>query len=217
MPGRSGIVYTFAQILQVKVQATHETLAAAGRLCKTLDLHATVIPDWAAVQVQASGGGAQSVSLVAADPTGVNMDRVARAMGAIDDIDAGRLPLSDAAATIDAIAQAPAAQTWLFAIAAAAGAAALSVIFGVQHFSAVALIVASSAAGAVLRRTISRYSTNALLQPLSAALLAGMLGALAVHYHLSSSLRLVAVSPSTILIPVPHLLHSLLTLTPTRT
>jgi uncharacterized membrane protein YjjP (DUF1212 family) len=216
LPERSGLLLAFARVLQVNGQSTHETLAAAGRLCKSLGLHATVIPDWADVQVQASGGGAQSVSLVAADPTGVNMDRVARAMGAIDDIDAGRLPLSDAAATINAIAQAPAAQTWLFATAAAAGAAALSVIFGVQHFAAVALIVASSAAGAVLRRTISRYSTNALLQPLSAALLAGMIGALAVRYHLSSSLRLVAVCPCMILVPGPHVLNGMLDLSSAR-
>jgi len=43
----------------------------------------------------------------------------------------------------------------------------------------------SAAAGAVLRRTLARYSANTLLQPLCAALLAGMFGALAVRYNLS--------------------------------
>src|SRR5229473_3251731 len=97
-------------------------------------------------------------------------------------------------------------------VAAAAGAASLSVIFGVQHVAAVLLIVASAAVGAVLRRTLAKYSTNPLLQPFCAALLAGIIGALAVRYHLSSSLRLVAVCPCMILMPGPHILNGALDL-----
>jgi uncharacterized membrane protein YjjP (DUF1212 family) len=216
VPERSDLVLAFARVLQVNGQSTHETLAAAGRLSKSLGLKATTISHWGDLQVQATDGSAQLVSLVAANPTGVNMRRVADAMGAIDDIDAGRLPVFEAVGTIDAIARAPAAQTWLFTVAAAVGAAALSVIFGVHHLAAVALIVASSAAGAVLRRTISRYSTNALLQPLGAALLAGIIGALAVRYHLSSSLRLVAVCPCMILMPGPHVLNGMMDLSAAR-
>src|SRR5262249_47934563 len=142
-------------------------------------------------------------SVVVADPTGVDMDRVASAMRAVDDIAAARLAPSDAAKLIRAIADAPPAPTWLFTLAAAAGAAALSVIFGIQHLSAVALVVASAAVGAILRRTLARYSTNAVLQPLCAALVAGVVGALAVRNELSSSLRLVAVCPCMILVPGP--------------
>jgi uncharacterized membrane protein YjjP (DUF1212 family) len=209
VPERSDLVLAFARVLQINGQSTHETLEAAGRLSRSLGLNATIISHWGDLQVQATDGGDRWVSVATANPTGVNMDRVAEAMRAIENIDAGCLPLSDAAATIDAIAKAPAASTWLLAVAAAAGAAALSVIFGVRHLAAVALIVASSAAGAVLRRTISRYTTNALLQPLSAALLAGIIGALAVRYHLSSSLRLVAVCPCMILVPGPHVLNGM--------
>ena len=64
----------------------------------------------------------------------------------------------------------------------------------------------------MLRRTIGRYSTNALLQPLCAALLAGIIGAIAVRYELSSSLRLVAVCPCMILVPGPHVLNGMLDL-----
>ena len=211
-PEWSGLVLAIARVLQVNGQSTHETLTAAGRLSKSLGLDTTIIPHWGDLQVQATGGGAQLVSLVAANPTGVNMERVADAMGAIDNIEAGGLALSDATRTIDAIAKARPAPTWLFTVAAAAGAAALSVIFGIQHLVAVALIVASSAAGAVLRRVISRYSDNDLIQPLSAALLAGIIGALAVRYQLSSSLRLVAVCPCMILVPGPHVLNGMLDL-----
>ena len=98
---------------------------------------------------------------------------------------------------------------------AAAGASALA-IFGVQHLATVALIAVSAAGGAVLRRIVGHYSTNALLQPLCAALLAGIIGALAVRYQLSSSLRLVAVCPCMILVPGPHVLNGMMDLAAVR-
>jgi len=133
-------------------------------------------------------------------------------MRAIEDIEAGRLAPSAAMKEIGAISQAPPAQTWLFALAAAAGAVALAVIFGVQHASASALIFASAAVGAVLRRTLAQWSANVFVQPFCAALLAGIIGALAVRYDLSSSLRLVAICPCMVLVPGPHFLNSVLDL-----
>ena len=108
--------------------------------------------------------------------------------------------------------QAPPAPTWLFTLAAAAGAVALAVIFGVQHLAAAALIFVSAAAGAILRRSLAPYSANVFLQPFCAALLAGAIGALAVRYELSSSLRLVAVCPCMVLVPGPHVLNGALDL-----
>src|SRR5262249_59740039 len=70
--------------------------------------------------------------------------------------------------------------------------------------------------GDVRRRTIGRYSTNTLLQPFCAALLAGIIGALAVSYELSSSLRLVAVCPCMILVPGPHVLNGMMDLAAMR-
>jgi uncharacterized membrane protein YjjP (DUF1212 family) len=213
---RSDLVLAFARVLQVNGQSTHETLTAAARLSKSVGLDATIIPHWGDLQIQAIEDRARLVSLVAATPTGVNMDRVASAMKGIDEAEAGRLAMAAAIETIAAIARAPAAPAWLFTVAAAAGAAALSVIFGVHHLAAVALIAASSAAGAVLRRALSHYSTNTLLQPFCAALLAGMIGALAVRYQLSSSLRLVAVCPCMILVPGPHVLNGMMDLSAAR-
>jgi uncharacterized membrane protein YjjB (DUF3815 family) len=65
----------------------------------------------------------------------------------------------------------------------------------------------SAAAGAILRRSLAQYSANIFLQPFCAALLAGVIGALAVRYQLSSSLRLVAVCPCMVLVPGPHVLN----------
>ena len=207
---RSDLVLTFAQVLHVNGQSTDDTVAAAERLSNSLGLRATIIPRWGELQLQATDGTARLVSLGTASPTGVDMERVASAMRAIDEVGAGQLAPPAVLETITAIAHAPPAPTWLFTLAAAAGAAALSVIFGVQHLAAVTLIVASAAAGAVLRRTLAQYCTNPLLQPLCAALLAGIIGALAVRYQLSSSLRLVAVCPCMILVPGPHVLNGMM-------
>jgi len=208
------LVLAGARVLFVNGQTTEETVAAARRLGHALDLPATVIPRWGELQLDQEGSGC--VAVEAADPTGVDMHRVAAAMRAIDEIAAGRLSPVDGMEAIDRIAHAPPSPTWLFALAAAAGAAALSVIFGVEHLEAVVLIGASAAVGAALRRFVARYSTNALLQPLGAALLAGVVGALAVRYQLSSALRLVAVCPCMILVPGPHVLNGMTDLAANR-
>src|SRR5437660_5830281 len=213
---RSELVLSFARVLHVNGQSTEETMAAAERLGNVLDLRAAIIPRWGELELQAGDGDARLVSVKAADPTGVDMDRVASAMQVVDDLDTGRLAPSALRAAINVICQTPPAPTWLFALAAAAGAAAMAVLFGVQHLAAVMLIVVSAASGAVLRRIIGQYSTNALLQPLCAALLAGIIGAVAVRYELSSSLRLVAVCPCMILVPGPHLLNGMIDLSTAR-
>src|SRR5262249_11571252 len=167
---QSDLVLAFARVLHVNGESTDETMAAAERLSNALGLCATIIPRWGELQLQATDGDTGLVSVVAASPTGVDMDRVASALQATEDVGAGRLPPSAALKTISAISHAPPAPTWLFTLAAAAGAAAMAVIFGVRHLTAVVLIVVSAATGAILRRTLARYSTNNLLQPLCAAL-----------------------------------------------
>jgi uncharacterized membrane protein YjjB (DUF3815 family) len=59
-----------------------------------------------------------------------------------------------------------------------------------------------------LRRALGRHFKNPFLQPFCAALLAGIIGGIAVRYQLSSSLRLVAVTPCMILFPGPHVLNA---------
>jgi uncharacterized membrane protein YjjB (DUF3815 family) len=110
------------------------------------------------------------------------------------------------------IARAPPAPAWLFTLAAASCAVALSVIFGVEHFPPMVLIFVSAGAGAALRRGMAQLSANVFIQPFCAAILAGVIGALAVRFDLSSSLRLVAVCPCMVLVPGPHVLNGALDL-----
>ncbi len=204
---RCNLVLAFARVLYVNGQATDQTLDAAERLANTLGLRAQVMPRWGELQLQAEDTDARLISAVTADPAGVNMDRVASTMRAIEEIGAGRLSPAVAMETITKISKTPPAPTWLFVLAAASGAVALAVIFGIQHPVAAALIFVSAGAGALLRRGLAQFSANDFLQPFCASLLAGVIGALAVRYQLSSSLRLVAVCPCMILVPGPHFLN----------
>jgi uncharacterized membrane protein YjjP (DUF1212 family) len=207
---RSNLILACAQALFVNGQSTDQTVAAAERFGDTLGLRAEIIPRWGELQLQAQDKDTRLMSAVPADPTGVEMDRVASTMRAIEDLRAGRLAPAAAIEAINAISLAPLAPTWLFTLAAAAGAVALAVLFGVQHVPSAALIFVSAAGGAILRRTLARYSANIFLQPFGAALLAGVIGALAVRYQLSSSLRLIAVCPCMVLVPGPHVLNGML-------
>ncbi|WP_353072641.1 threonine/serine ThrE exporter family protein [Tunturiibacter gelidoferens] len=209
---RSDLVLAFARVLFVNGQSTQQTLDAAARVGDIVGQHGKIFARWGELQLQAKAGDVGLLTAVAADPTGVDMDRVVSTMRAIEDLSAGRLALDDATEAIRTISQAPPAPTWLFTLAAAAGAVALAVIFGVEHLSATALIFVSAGAGAILRRKLARHNTNVFLQPFFASLLSGVIGALAVRYQLSSTLRLVAVCPCMILVPGPHVLNGALDL-----
>jgi uncharacterized membrane protein YjjP (DUF1212 family) len=211
---RSGLVLDLAKILFVNGQSTDQTLAAADRFGRAFGLEVSLLPRWGELQLEARADGSTVVSNVAADPSGVAMNRVALAMAALE---SGRLSSPDAKQTLSAIARAPLTPTWLFTLAAAFGAVALAVIFGVHHVaSSAALIFVSAGAGALLRRSLARYSANAFLQPFCAALVAGAIGGVAVRLQLSSALRLVAVCPCMVLVPGPAVLNGALDLIKAR-
>jgi uncharacterized membrane protein YjjP (DUF1212 family) len=209
---RSDLILSFAKVLFANGQATDQTISATERLGRALGLRARIIPRWGELALQTEAPDANLNWQIAADPSGVDMDRVASTMRAVEGVESGRLSADVASNAIAAIAKAPPAPTWLFALAAAAGAVALSVIFGIEHFPPMVLIFVSAGAGAILRRALARISPNLFIQPFCAALLAGVIGAIAVRYDLSSSLRLVAVCPCMVLVPGPHFLNSALDL-----
>ncbi|WFU76749.1 threonine/serine exporter family protein [Bradyrhizobium sp. CB2312] len=208
----SGLILAFARTLFVNGQATDQVGAATRLLGRRLGVRARLLPRWGELRLREEADGATSITDEPADPTGVDMSRVASAMHAIADIEAGRLSIEDARNRIEAIAAAPPAPTWLFALAAASGAVALAIIFGIQHWLTAVLIFASAGLGGLLRRSIAKVSTNIFIQPFCAALLAGIVGGLAARYQLSTTLRLVVVCPCMVLVPGPHILNGVLDL-----
>jgi uncharacterized membrane protein YjjP (DUF1212 family) len=105
------------------------------------------MPRWGELELKGEDKDAEQYVRVTADPTGV----VASVMQTIADVESGRLAPEAATKTIATISRGPPAPTWLFALAAAAGAVALSVICGVEHFAPTVIIFVSAGAGAVLR------------------------------------------------------------------
>ena len=88
---RSNLILTFAKVLFANGQATDQTVSAAERLGRRLGLRAMIIPRWGELELQADDDDGKLSRQVAADPTGVDMDRVASTMRAIENIEAGRL------------------------------------------------------------------------------------------------------------------------------
>jgi uncharacterized membrane protein YjjP (DUF1212 family) len=209
---RSKLILESARVLYINGESTQQTLGIAERLSSCLGLRATVFPRWGELEVQTEDADGRFISAIEATPSGVDMDRVASIMQTVEELCNGRLIPANAMGAINRIAAATPAPMWLFTLAAAVGAVALAVLFGVRHLTAATLIFGSTAVGAILRRTLARYSTNIFLQPFGAALVAGLVGALAVRYELSSSLRLVAVCPCMVLVPGPHFLNGMLDL-----
>ena len=182
-------------------------MTAVERLAEVLGRRATIIPHWGELIIFFPQETSAHNAIVTVTPTGIDTGKVAATIGAIDDVCEGRIDRDAALTTLEAVARRPPVSLPRFALLAAAGAAALGVIFGATQPLALLLIAISAGAGACLRRWLAGISHNAYLQPLAAAFLAGLIGALAARLPLGSSLQFVAVCPCMVLVPGAHLLN----------
>src|SRR5260370_19920329 len=119
---RYNLVLVLPRVLYLNGQATDQTLDAAERLGDTLELRGKLMPRWGALQLQTEDRDAKLISAVEADPAGVNMDRVASTMRAIECLEAGRLAPAASIETITKISKTPPSPTSVFTLAAAAAA-----------------------------------------------------------------------------------------------
>jgi uncharacterized membrane protein YjjP (DUF1212 family) len=209
---RSNFVLAVARVLFVNGESTQKTTDSAMRISKCMGFDAAILPCWGELELQVDDSDHKIISAIEANPSGINMDRVASTLQTVQELYDGELDSCTAAKKINVIATASPAPAWLFALAAGVGAVALAVLFGVQHFQAAVLIFFSAAIGAIVRRVLGTLTSNIFLQPFAAALIAGVIGALAVRNGLSSSLRLIAVCPCMVLVPGPHFLNGMLDL-----
>ena len=92
--GRPGTLY-------VNGQATEETVTAAERLGRALGLQPNLLPRWGELRLQGRGCRGGRVREIAANPTGVNMARVASTMRAADELASGHAAAGRAAEKID--------------------------------------------------------------------------------------------------------------------
>jgi uncharacterized membrane protein YjjP (DUF1212 family) len=193
-------------------QTTEQTVMSVRRLGAALGCHALLFPRWGEVVIRIDGPTGVQQDVIAAQPVGIDMNRVIATMKVIDELCNGRIVAAAARSSFDEITRYAPVGAARFAVMAATGAAALGVIFGTVHWLSLVLIAASAGLGACLRRWLAGLSDNLFVQPFCAALIAGFIGAVAVRLQLSSALRLVALCPCMVLVPGPHLLNGTLDL-----
>jgi uncharacterized membrane protein YjjP (DUF1212 family) len=196
-----------ATLLFVNGQTTERTIRSVEDLAETFGRRATVFLHWGELHVHIITMGRSLSSIVAATPTAVDMGKVAEAMSAVSEAREGVLPPAALRSRVAAVEQMPPVSIVRFAIMAAAGAAALGVIFGAAHLLTLLVIAATAGVGACLRRAIGHATDNAFAQPFCAALLAGIAGAITAHLHLDVKQGLVVACPCMVLVPGPHLLN----------
>jgi len=205
-----------ARLLFENGQTTERMVAASEQLAEALGARATLFPRWGELVLRIEDDAGSRYEIVAAEPAGMDMNKVTATMAAIDKVCDGRMDAAELRSALEAITRLPPVSIARFALFAAAGAAALGVIFGAAHLLTLVLIAFSAGAGACLRRWLAGMSRNLFVQPFCAALLAGVVGAIAVRLQLSSVLRLVAVCPCMVLVPGPHFLNGMIDLARAR-
>jgi uncharacterized membrane protein YjjB (DUF3815 family) len=100
---------------------------------------------------------------------------------------------------------------------AAIGATSLGVIFGALDVTSLMLIAANAVLGALVRRWLSGFGSNPFIQPLCAALIAGVMTAVvSASLYQPIATALVAFCPCMVLVPGPHLLNGAIDLARTR-
>jgi uncharacterized membrane protein YjjP (DUF1212 family) len=203
-----------ATLLFVHVQTTERTVAAAERLGRALSVTVNVLPYWGELTVELDGASASQI--VPAKPLGVDMGRVLAVTTVINQVCHGTLPAEIAHSALESAGRLPPASTLRFTLFAAIGAASLGVIFGTLDVTSLLLIAPSAAIGALVRRWLSDFSQNPLIQPLCAAFIAGVIAAAASRFQLSNAVALVGFCPCMVLVPGPHILNGAIDLARTR-
>jgi uncharacterized membrane protein YjjP (DUF1212 family) len=195
-------------------QTTERTITAAERLGRALGVTVKVLPYWGELTIALDG--APISQIVPAKPLGVDMGRVLAVTMVIDQVCHGTLPAEAAQSALESAGRLPPASTPRFTLFAAIGAASLGVIFGTLDATSLLLIAASAAIGALVRRWLSGFSNNPLIQPLCAAFVAGVVAAAASRFQLSDAITLVGFCPCMVLVPGPHILNGAVDLARTR-
>ncbi|HUB47847.1 MAG TPA: threonine/serine exporter family protein [Acetobacteraceae bacterium] len=208
------IVAQAAASLFIHGQTTEQTILAAERLGDALGAPIHVLPYWGELVVEIDG--TPRTEIVPATPLGVDMGRVLAVMNVVDRICNGTLPPEAAPAALTAAAHVPPASTPRFALLAAIAASALGVIFGAFDPASLLLIAGTAGLGAFVRRGLARLGGNPFVQPLCAAAIAGVIGAVAGRWGLAAAPSLVAYCPCMVLVPGPHILNAAIDLARTR-
>jgi uncharacterized membrane protein YjjB (DUF3815 family) len=201
-----------AETLHANGQETKETIGSVARMSKVFQYESYLSIGWEEIYLQVSDGKTTLNRFIAVQPSKINMNQVAATMKLVAVFESNSKTSKDLKNELLLIDKLPSANNYIFIAACVAGAVALSIIFGAKNPYAILLIGISAGLGAYIRGILSKVNVNPLLQTFAAALLAGIVGAIAVKLNVSTEARLVAVCPCMILVPGPHLLNGTLDL-----
>ncbi|WP_244548907.1 threonine/serine exporter family protein [Bradyrhizobium canariense] len=197
-------------------QTTERTRSEVERLAAALGVKSTVFIRWSDITIIADDQLRGHRFTANVEPIGIDMGRVASTGELVDDFCHHRLDFASLLQGLKEVQSRPPVGFFRFVLLAAAGAAALGVIFGVSEIFPLLLIACSAAIGAAARRWLATVSHNPFIQPLVASLLAGLFGAAAIHLGLSVFARLIVFCPCMVLVPGPHLLNGAIDLVRAR-
>ncbi|MEA2742469.1 MAG: hypothetical protein QOG25_840, partial [Acetobacteraceae bacterium] len=133
-----------AGLLLTNGQTTEGTRVAVERLGNALERPSRFTVRWGELMVWADDdpGGSHQV----AEPLAIDISRVVATERLVDDVCLGRLDATEALPLLHAIGRMPPVSAVRFVIMAAAGAAALGIIFGAADALTIGIIAASAAA-----------------------------------------------------------------------
>ncbi len=203
-----------ATLLFAHGQTTERTIVAAERLGRALGVPVKVLPYWGELTVEIDGTPISQI--VPVKPIGIDMGKVLAITTVVDKVCNGTLRAEAARPELTSAGRLPPASTLRFTLFAAVGAVSLGVIYGELEVTSLFLMALSAAIGAVVRRWLSGLTGNPLIQPLSAAAIAGVVAAVAGRLQLSDGIAFIAFCPCMVLVPGPHLLNGAIDLARTR-
>lgn len=201
-----------AALLFASGETTRRTMRMIALLGGAFGIQAELLPAWGALTLRTRlPGQAPQFTISGIEPLGVDMNKVAQTERLICSLPAGGARPAQVRAQLEHIAALPPASTRRFVVMCAAASIALGVIFGVGHPLTLAAIGLTAAVAAIVRRAIAHFTEYPLVQPLVAAFVNGLGGAIAAHAGIQNA-QWVAVAPCIILVPGPHLLNGALDL-----
>ena len=106
-PGDSALISVSARLLFANGQTTARTVAAVEQLADGLGFRATVVPRWGELTIRIDDDTGSRYEIIAVEPVGVDMSKVAATMSVIDEVRDGRLDAEAARSALEAIERFP--------------------------------------------------------------------------------------------------------------
>ena len=97
------LISTSARLLFQNGQTTERVVVASEQLAEALGLRVTLFPRWGELVLRIDDDAGSRCEIIAAEPAGMDMNKVAATMAAIDSVYSGRLEVAGMRSALEAI------------------------------------------------------------------------------------------------------------------